>query len=229
MKRFWTYLAAFVLATLLGVLYGFAQDKPFYLLIMVGLLVLFALIWYKTWRRTVPVILTDEERKAPVPDYQDFSNGVAWQDYAYMVVLTYYVFFIDAVSRAFFVTGSMDQALQKIADNAFRLMEVPGFVTIMALLVTISVGMVAWWIVLLTRNKYIIDGDTLIIQENKPFNREEELRIPIDSIDSVEMIGSDFFLYPSLRLKINGVERNLFNHINSIALGKAILQHKNQK
>lgn len=229
MKRFWTYLAAFVLATLLGVLYGFAQDKPFYLLIMVGLLVLFALIWYKTWRRTVPVVLTDEERKAPVPDYQDFSKGVVWQDYAYMIGLIYYVFFIDAVSRAFFVTGSVDLALQKVTDNAFRLMEVPGFVTIMALLVTISVGMVAWWIVLLTRNKYIIDGDTLIIQENKPFNREEELRIPIDSIDSVEIIGSDFFLYPSLRLKINGVERNLFNHINSIALGKAILQHKNQK
>ena len=229
MKRFWTYLATFVLATLLGVFMGFAQDKPFYLLIMVGLLVLFALIWYKMWRRTVPVVLTDEERKAPVPDYQDFSNGVAWQDYAYMMGSTYYVFFIEAVSRAFIVAGSMDQALQKIADNAFRLMEVPGFVIVLVLLIAISVGMVAWWIVLLTRNKYIIDGDTLIIQENKPFNREEELRIPIDSIDSVEMIGSDFVLYPSLRLKINGVERNLFNHINSIALGKAILQHKNQK
>lgn len=229
MKRFWTYLAAFVLATLLGVLYGFTQDKPFESLISLGILVLFALIWYKTWRRTVPVVLTDEERKAPVPDYQDFSKGVAWQDYAYMVVMIYYAFFIDAVSRAFFVTGSVDLALQKVVDDTLSLMEVPGFVTIMALLVTISVGMVAWWIVLLTRNKYIIDGDTLIIQENKPFNREEELRIPIDSIDSVEMIGSDFFLYPSLRLKINGVERNLFNHINSIALGKAILQHKNQK
>ena len=229
MKRFWTYLAAFVLATLLGVLYGFAQDKPFYLLIMVGLLVLFALIWYKTWRRTVPVVLTDEERKAPVPDYQDFSKGVAWQDYAYMVVMIYYAFFIDAVSRAFFVTGSVDLALQKVVDDTLSLMEVPGFVTIMALLIAILVGFVAWMIVLLTRNKYIIDGDTLIIQENKPFNREEELRIPIDSIDSVEIIGSDFFLYPSLRLKINGVERNLFGHANSIALGKAILQHKNQK
>ena len=229
MKRFWTYLAAFVLATLLGVLYGFTQDKPFESLISLGILVLFALMWYKMWRRTVPVVLTDEERKAPVPDYQDFSKGVAWQDYAYMVVMIYYAFFIDAVSRAFFVTGSVDLALQKVVDDTLSLMEVPGFVTIMALLIAILVGFVAWMIVLLTRNKYIIDGDTLIIQENKPFNREEELRIPIDSIDSVEMIGSDFFLYPSLRLKINGVERNLFGHANSIALGKAILQHKNQK
>ena len=153
MKRFWTYLATFVLATLSGVFMGFTQDKPFYSLIMVGLLVLFALIWYKTWRRTVPVVLTDEERKAPVPDYQDFSKGVVWQDYAYMIGLIYYVFFIDAVSRAFFVTGSMDQALQKVADNAFRLMEVPGFVTIMVLLIAISVGFIAWMIVLLTRNK----------------------------------------------------------------------------
>ena len=229
MKRFWTYLAAFVLATLLGVLYGFTQDKPFESLISLGILVLFALMWYKMWRRTVPVVLTDEERKAPVPDYQDFSKGVAWQDYAYMVVMIYYAFFIDAVSRAFFVTGSVDLALQKVVDDTLSLMEVPGFVTIMALLIAILVGFVAWMIVLLTRNKYIIDGDTLIIQENKPFNREEELRIPIDSIDSAEMIGSDFFLYPSLRLKINGVERNLFGHANSIALGKAILQHKNQK
>ena len=229
MKRFWTYLAAFVLATLLGVLYGFTQDKPFESLISLGILVLFAFMWYKMWRRTVPVVLTDEERKAPVPDYQDFSKGVAWQDYAYMVVMIYYAFFIDAVSRAFFVTGSVDLALQKVVDDTLSLMEVPGFVTIMALLIAILVGFVAWMIVLLTRNKYIIDGDTLIIQENKPFNREEELRIPIDSIDSVEMIGSDFFLYPSLRLKINGVERNLFGHANSIALGKAILQHKNQK
>ena len=229
MKRFWTYLATFVLATLLGAFMGFTQDKPFYSLILLGISVLFALVSYKMWRRTVPVVLTDEERKAPVPDYQDFSNGVVWQDYAYMIGSTYYVFFIEAVSHAFFATGSVDQALQKIADNAFRLMEVPVLVTILALLIAISVGLVAWWIVLLTRNKYIIDGDTLIIQENKPFNREEELRIPIDSIDSVEIIGSDFFLYPSLRLKINGVERNLFGHANSIALGKAILQHKNQK
>ena len=226
MKRFWTYLATFVLATLLGVFMGFTLDKPFYSLILVGISVLFALVWYKMWRRTVPVVLTDEERKAPVPDYQDFSNGVVWQDYAYMIGSTYYIFFIESVSHAFFATGSVDLALQKVA---FRLMEVPGLVIILALLVTISVGMVAWMIVLLTRNKYIIDGDTLIIQENKPFNREEELRIPIDNIDSVEIIGSDFFLYPSLRLKINGVERNLFGHANSIALGKAILQHKKQK
>ncbi len=229
MKRFWTYLATFVLATLLGVSMGFTQDKPFYSLILVGMSVLVALVWYKMWRRTVPVVLTDEERKASVPDYQDFSKGVVWQDYAYMIGSTYYIFFIEAVSHAFFVTGSMDQALQKIADNAFRVMEVPGSVIVLALLIAISVGLVAWWIVLLTRNKYIIDGDTLIIQENKPFNCEEELRIPIDSIDSVEIIGSDFFLYPSLRLKINGVERNLFGHASSIALGKAILQHKNQK
>ena len=225
MKRFWTYLATFVLATLLGVFMGFTLDKPFYSLILVGISVLFALVWYKMWRRTVPVVLTDEERKASVPDYQDFSNGVVWQDYAYMIGSTYYIFFIESVSHAFFATGSVDLALQKVA---FRLMEVPGLVIILALLVTISVGMVAWMIVLLTRNKYIIDGDTLIIQENKPFNREEELRIPIDNIDSVEIIGSDFFLYPSLRLKINGVERNLFGHANSIALGKAILQHKNK-
>lgn len=229
MKRFWTYLATFVLATLLGVFMGFTQDKPFYLLILVGISVLVLLVWYKMWRRTVPVVLTDEERKAPVPDYQDFSKGVVWQDYAYMIGSTYYVFFIEAVSHAFFATGSVDLALQKVADNAFRLMEVPGFVIVLVLLIAISVGFIAWMIVLLTRNKYIIDGNTLIIQENKPFNREEELRIPIDSIDSVEIIGSDFYLYPSLRLKINGVERNLFNHINSIALGKAILQHKNQK
>ena len=101
MKRFWTYLATFVLTTLLGVLYGFAQDKPFYLLIMVGLLVLFALIWYKTWRRTVPVVLTDEERKAPVPDYQDFSKGVVWQDYAYMIGSIYYIFLLKPCRTLF--------------------------------------------------------------------------------------------------------------------------------
>ena len=101
MKRFWTYLATFVLATLLGVFMGSMQDKPFYSLILVGMSVLVALVWYKMWRRTVPVVLTDEERKASVPDYQDFSKGVVWQDYTYMIGSIYYIFLLKPCRTLF--------------------------------------------------------------------------------------------------------------------------------
>ena len=77
----------------------------------------------------------------------------------------------------------------------------------------------------MARNKYIIDGDTLIIQENRTFKAEEEIRIPLDTIDEVYMRfnGTGF---SGLYLNVQGIKRRLNTSTDSLALGKAILQHK---
>ena len=74
-------------------------------------------------------------------------------------------------------------------------------------------------------NKYIIDGDTLIIQENRIFKTEEELRIPLDTIDEVYMRFNGTG-YSGLYLNVQGIKRRLNTSTDSLALGKAILQHK---
>ena len=77
----------------------------------------------------------------------------------------------------------------------------------------------------MARNKYIIDGDTLIVQENTLLKAEEEIRIPLDTIDEVYLrFGGTGF--SGLYLNIQGIKRRLNTSTDSLALGKAILQHK---
>jgi len=77
----------------------------------------------------------------------------------------------------------------------------------------------------MARNKYIIDGDTLIVQENRTFKAEEEIRIPLDTIDEVYLRYHGTGL-SGLYLNVQGIKRRLNTSTDSLALGKAILQHK---
>ena len=89
---------------------------------------------------------------------------------------------------------------------------------VLAVLIVISYKRMA-------RNKYIIDGDTLIVQENTLFKAEEEIRIPLDTIDEVYMRFNGTG-YSGLYLNVQGIKRRLNTSTDSLALGKAILQHK---
>ena len=75
------------------------------------------------------------------------------------------------------------------------------------------------------RNTYIIEGDTLIIQENFIFKTEDEIRIPIACIDAV-YTSSNWAPNPLLWIKVNGVLRRCYSFPHSFELGKAILKHK---
>ena len=97
---------------------------------------------------------------------------------------------------------------------------------------------VVWWLVVImaiavflrtmmqtAKNKYIIDGDTLIIQENLIYKTEEEIRIPIACIDEV-YTSSNWAPNPYLWIKVNGVTRRCYSFPHARELGKAILRHK---
>ena len=97
---------------------------------------------------------------------------------------------------------------------------------------------VSWWLIVPitiaiwlrammqnAKNKYVIDGDTLIIQENFILKTEEKIRIPIDCIEDV-YTSSKWALNPYLWIKVNGVTRRCHSYPHSLELGKAILRHK---
>ena len=179
--------------------------------------------WFVNYRKN-PVVLTEEELSAPVTERQDFSNRYTLMDYAmtpllvimiipmfagghiFQDILTGYTF-EDALTRYFIV-------LKKIGHSVtFILM----CVVMVALLIRTSLQQ--------GRNKYIIDGDTLIIQENWVLKSEEEVRIPVSCIDAV-YTSSGFSLNPMVWIKVDGIYRRCYAVSHARELAKAILQHK---
>ena len=166
--------------------------------------------------------------QASVPERQDFSPKMTKPRWRTLAIC------IPAILVVIFLLSFTDIGLYQVFKGA-PFME--------ALIQHLqSYGMlfktIAFWIVLIvlgvfaiisyrrkSHNKYIIDGDTLIIQENLLFKTEEEIRIPLDTIDEVYLSYRgirDIRLY----LNIQGIKRSLNTGQNSLALGKAILQHK---
>lgn len=179
--------------------------------------------WFVNYRKN-PVVLTEEELRAPVTERQDFSNRYTLMDYAmtpllvimiipmfagghiFQDILTGYTF-EDALTRYFIV-------LKKIGHSVtFILM----CVVMVALLIRTSLQQ--------GRNKYIIDGDTLIIQENWVLKSEEEVRIPVSCIDAV-YTSSGLSLNPMVWIKVDGIYRRCYAVSHARKLAKAILQHK---
>ena len=69
------------------------------------------------------------------------------------------------------------------------------------------------------RNEYIIEGKTLIVREYKFSRLDTDLRIPIDTIDSV-YIKSNYSLMPRVVLDIHGLKRELrcISHTDELAV-----------
>ena len=185
-------------------------------------------ITYILFSRKTPVTLTEEEKNETLPERQDFSHAYSKPNWK-IILFGFFAFLTLA-----FIFPFADLGLYKIFLGA------PVMETVIDLCDTylIIFKSITWWIVIIglivsliftfrrkSRDKYIIDGDTLIIQEHRIFKTEEELRIPLDTIDEVYLrynnTGSG-----GLYLSIQGITRRLNTGQNSLALGKAILQHK---
>lgn len=226
MKRFWFMLQACLAFVLCGLFLGFSMTLHGWVFVIAECLFcgpLFIWGWFVNYRKN-PMVLTEEELSAPVTERQDFSNRYTLMDYAmtpllvimiipmfagghiFQDILTGYTF-EDALTRYFIV-------LKKIGHSVtFILM----CVVMVALLIRTSLQQ--------GRNKYIIDGDTLIIQENWVLKSEEEVRIPVSCIDAV-YTSSGLSLNPMVWIKVDGIYRRCYAVSHARELAKAILQHK---
>lgn len=178
--------------------------------------------------RKKPVTLTEEEMQAPVPEQQDFSPKTAkprWIGLAIGIPAIFAFMFILPFAHIgmydVFKGEPFMESLIMICQVELILLKSISFwvvMVVLAVLIVISYKRMA-------RNKYIIDGDTLIVQENTLLKAEEEIRIPLDTIDEVYMRFNGTG-YSGLYLNVQGIKRRLNTSTDSLALGKAILQHK---
>jgi len=180
--------------------------------------------------RKTPITLSDEELQVSIPKREDFSpknnrgHWIGWAIgvpafFAAMILLLfiyigmYEVFkgapYMEALIKHFHLYGILLKSI-----TFWVMMIVVGVLTI------ISYKRMAG-------NKYIIDGDALIIQENRLFRTEEEIRIPLKTIDEVYLRFNGTG-YGGLYLNIQGIKRRLNTGTDSLAIGKAILLHKRQ-
>lgn len=179
---------------------------------------------YFRMTRKTPIILTEEERTQTIPERQSFHhapnipNGL---DIAIAIPFTFMIIF------AYFGLYNILNGAS-FSDIVIRLWK-----TLLMIFLSVTFWLVMGGTVVLSifsyrrhaRNQYIIDGDTLIIQEHHLFRTEEELRIPLETIDAIYTSYNNT-AYHGLYLSIQGVTRRLNSGENSIALGKAILLHK---
>ena len=185
-------------------------------------------VFYYIESRKTPITLSEEEMQAPVPEQQDFSPKTAkprWIGLAIGIPAIFAFMFILPFAHIgmydVFKGEPYMETLIMICQIELILLKSISFwvaMVVLAVLTVISYKRMA-------RNKYIIDGDTLIVQENTLLKAEEEIRIPLDTIDEVYMRFNGTG-YSGLYLNVQGIKRRLNIGLNSLALGKAILQHK---
>lgn len=178
--------------------------------------------------RKKPVTLTEEEMQAPVPERQDFSpktTRMRWKGLiigipAFLAVMFILPFAYIGMYDIFKGEPFMETLIMICQIELILLKSISFWVVMVVLAVLTVIGYKR-----MARNKYIIDGDTLIVQENTLLKAEEEIRIPLDTIDEVYMRFNGTG-YSGLYLNVQGIKRRLNTSTDSLALGKAILQHK---
>lgn len=179
--------------------------------------------------RKTPVTLTEEEMQAPVPERQDFSPKITrrmrWKGLIIGIPAFFAILFIlpfphIGMYDIFKGAPFMETLIEFCQIELILLKSISFWVVMVVLAVLTVIGHKR-----MARNKYIIDGDTLIVQENTLLKAEEEIRIPLDTIDEVYMRFNGTG-YGGLYLNVQGIKRRLNTSTDSLALGKAILQHK---
>ena len=210
----------------IGIFLGYIETLDSWLHTILYLLVL-AIIAFPAWY--IPfhkkrLTLTDDELQSPLIEHQDFSNSNTWSNYVFVLVI------FGMIPSGAFVSNITEMWLEGKSWEAIWAFQMrvtkaictsPTWWLIVLMMVTI-------WLRTMMRtakNKYIIDGDTLIIQENFIYKTEEEIRIPIACIDEV-YTSSNWAPNPYLWIKVNGVTRRCYSFPHARELGKAILRHK---
>lgn len=232
MKRLYWYAIINTIAIIVLEIIGSYLDARFpetdrwisFILIYAYLGITFYIISRKT-----PVTLTEEEMQAPVPERQDFSpkitrrmrrKGLIIGIPAFFAIMFILSFVLSSMYDIFKGAPFMETLIEFCRIYLILLKSISFWVVMVVLAVLTVIGRKR-----MARNKYIIDGDTLIIQENTLFKAEEEICIPLDTIDEVYMRFNGTG-YSGLYLNVQGIKRRLNTSTDSLALGKAILQHK---
>lgn len=175
-----------------------------------------------------PISLTEEELQTPVPERQDFSLLKIKPNWIYIVLMIfmslialYSFLFLYLGLYKIFAGAAFIPTVIKLFNSSITVFKEPAFIAFLV-----------FWAVLIIfqyrrkkTSKYIIDGNMLIVQEVMLTKTEEEIHIPLDTIDDVYLRYKNT-AYCALYLNIQGIERRLNAGLNSVPLGKAILQHK---
>jgi len=227
MKRKVLFFVFFIIDILaMGIFYGYIKTLDPWLHTILYLLMLAIIAipgWYIPYHKK-RLTLTDDELQSPLIEHQDFSNSNTWSNYVFVLVI------FGLLPSWAFVSSATEMWLEGKSWEAIWDFQ-------MRVLNDLSTS-VGWWLIVLmmvtiwlrgmirtAKNKYIIDGDTLIIQENLIYKIEEEIRIPIACIDEV-YTSSNWAPNPYLWIKVNGVTRRCYSFPHARELGKAILRHK---
>ena len=147
-----------------------------------------------------PIVLTDEERQRPIENELDLSNTIDW-----FPIVSWSILFILAWN-CFLPAFSVRH--WKLSDLIF----VPIYLAVMLPFFFAP-----------RRNKYIIQDNTLIVQEFDLFHMTTDMRIPIDTIDKV-YISDIITLTPRLIIVVNGIERKLRCTTHTKELAEALCQ-----
>lgn len=145
------------------------------------------------------ISLSAEERSKPLETYLDYSNSIDWFPIVSWIVLA---------SLLFLVLIPFKNGYPAVTHN------------IVALCVYV-VAMLPFFLAP-RRNRYIIDGDVLIVQEFDLFRMTTDLSIPIKAIKKV-YIADLFTLTPRVIIMVNGIERKLRCTSHTEDLAKSLL------
>ena len=143
------------------------------------------------------IVLTPEEKAMPLEKHLDFSNAFDWFGYvafSVMIIIGEYCYMSYCSHPTYSLTAK-----------------------IILILVTWAIWTPVFCIRL--RNKYIIDDDTLHIQEYDLFRKTTDLQIPIHSISKVT-VNNTFTVSPQVVIEVDGVERvlRIYPHAEELAI-----------
>ena len=226
MKRFVLILQACLAFVLCGLFLGFSKTLHGWVLVIAECLFcgpLFLWGWFVNYRKN-PVRLSEKELRAPVTERQDFSNHFTLMDYAMtplFIIILIPMFAVGDIFHDVWTGYTFEDALTRY----FIVLKEIGHSVTFILMCVVMVALLIRTGLQQGRNKYIIDGDTLIIQENWVLKSEEEVRIPVSCIDAV-YTSSGLSANPMVWIKVDGIYRRCYAVSHARELAKAILQHK---
>ena len=134
----------------------------------------------------------------------DFSNSFAW---LHLLAILFFIFFV-------FVIFTLPLPYAYILTLPLMHWMVIAFICLIFILPDF----------LYFRDQYVIEEDMLIIREGYGFCRNQELRIPLDTIDEV-YLKNTWTLCPTLFINVNGIHRQLHATTHSVELAIALACH----
>lgn len=229
MKRLSPYFFSFGFSLLMGVSLGCVclVDDRYYPFCVLGMALFFFAVSTILQRRKSSVVLSEQDRLAPIEEHLEFVLRPRW------ISCTLNLLFLFAIIFAFVYTKKITEmvlegsSFMHAIDNIVRvnssIFSSPAFLGIM----TLCALFIVFSYFLTNRNKYVIDGNTLIICEHRSLFSSSELSIPIDTIDEVYFRGVHFAAYPALYINVGGNQRRLYANHLSLPLAKALLLRRN--